>query len=376
MSKPELILQNEMIDPEVRELIEQEVITPVRIGVDRSLRIKVTDNCGMSCTFCHNEGTPVTLDSQREVNGRVSIYESTNGVDFIAQPFTTNEHFITSLRTLREKLSSDEIHWTGGEPTLNPQIAELTRIAREMGYTVKMTSNGETGSLRMKDLAEAGLESINFSIFGTTPEEIAAVQAPRFRNPIYGSMKLKKLIEAIEGSIDNGIAAKANVVLRHDGDIERVMRISERFGNRVDIRLLPSLDDGLPSFLAVYKCLNRLGAKPVVRHIAAGSSNIRTDFVTPTGQRIGFKQINRVTLPETCSRCDMNNEDECTEGYYGVRLYEDANGTHKVGVCIQRMDLTVDMDTFIASPIADEIVDFRKAEYERLTQKYGSFIQE
>jgi len=77
--------------------------------------------------------------------------------------------------------------------------------------------------------------------------------------------------------------------------------------------------------------------------------------------KIGFKQINRVTLPDTCSTCDLNNEDDCTEGYYGIRLYEDIDGKHRVGICIQRMDLTVDMDTFVVSPIAEEILAFRKA---------------
>ena len=30
---------------------------------DRTLRVKIIDACGMTCTFCHNEGTPVVSDN-------------------------------------------------------------------------------------------------------------------------------------------------------------------------------------------------------------------------------------------------------------------------------------------------------------------------
>lgn len=68
---------------------------PVRLSVDRTLRLKVIDACGMTCTFCHNEGTPVAADNLgrplAEVtsagrSGRVSIYLGTNGAKFLRRP--------------------------------------------------------------------------------------------------------------------------------------------------------------------------------------------------------------------------------------------------------------------------------------------------
>ena len=66
---------------------------PVEIRPDRTLRVKVIDACGMACTFCHNEGTPVTADNHGRTageftgtpgpTGRVSIYLRTNGADFL-----------------------------------------------------------------------------------------------------------------------------------------------------------------------------------------------------------------------------------------------------------------------------------------------------
>ncbi len=57
--------------------------------------------------------------------------------------------------------------------------------------------------------------------------------------------------------------------------------------------------------------------------------------------------------------CSLNNDQDCKEGYYGVRAYIDANSVYKVGVCIQRMDLTLDIDEFATSPVIDEINNLR-----------------
>ncbi len=44
---------------DVESLVLQERIVPVKVGVDSTARLKIVDSCGMTCTFCHNEGTPV-----------------------------------------------------------------------------------------------------------------------------------------------------------------------------------------------------------------------------------------------------------------------------------------------------------------------------
>jgi cyclic pyranopterin phosphate synthase len=36
---------------------------PKYVVKDRILKIKILDLCGMTCTFCHNEGTPVSVDN-------------------------------------------------------------------------------------------------------------------------------------------------------------------------------------------------------------------------------------------------------------------------------------------------------------------------
>ncbi|MCZ1008670.1 hypothetical protein O1L68_19935 [Streptomyces lydicus] len=102
---------------------------PVRVTVDRTLRVKVIDACGMTCTFCHNEGTPVSADNHEDHagefgaagrSGRVSIYLATNGARFITAPIFPDDTFHAALTQLRDVLDFNEVHLTGGEPTLHP----------------------------------------------------------------------------------------------------------------------------------------------------------------------------------------------------------------------------------------------------------------
>src|SRR4051795_488253 len=79
---------------------------PVRLPMDRTLRLKVIDACGMTCTFCHNEGTPVVADnlgrSPLEMtaagrSGRVSIYLGTNGASFLPATVAPDDGLAATL---------------------------------------------------------------------------------------------------------------------------------------------------------------------------------------------------------------------------------------------------------------------------------------
>lgn len=86
---------------------------------------------------------------------------------------------------------------------------------------------------------------------------------------------------------------------------------------------------------------------------------------------IHFKQIRRTTLPETCSSCSLNNDKDCAEGYYGMRMYVDDSGQYKVGVCLQRMDLTANIGDFLSGEVCDEIKWHRDQEYQHLVKRYA-----
>lgn len=336
---------------------------PVHVDKDTTLRVKIHDPCGLTCTFCHNEGTPVVVDNRHRSlgdfttagpSGRVSIYAATNGAAFLPAAIPDDEEFGHTLAALRDALDLTEVHLTGGEPTLHPAVARLTRIAVDAGFRVGMTSNGERGERVLPECAAAGLDRVNFSIFGTTAAELAEVQHARYSNTARAERKIDALKRSIAACEAHGIKASANAVVLDHSHAARVLN---------------SLDHGTVSIDAIERILAERGAVAEAHYITAGVSGARTAYRLPDGRRVFFKQIRPVRLPETCAGCRFNNDTDCQEGFYGVRLYYDRTGRYQVGVCIQRMDLCLPLDEFLTSPLRAEILALREAEYQRLAAR-------
>ncbi|MCB9813135.1 MAG: hypothetical protein H6772_01880 [Pseudomonadales bacterium] len=62
------------------------------------------------------------------------------------------------------------------------------------------------------------------------------------------------------------------------------------------------------------------------------------------------------------------------EGFYGIRLYKGDDGLVRVGVCIQRMDLTVTVKEFQNSGIVENIKQLRKQQITHFHELFGSFV--
>lgn len=343
---------------------------PVILTMDRTLRLKVTDACGLTCTFCHNEGTPVVADNIRPAagltgtgrSGRVSIYLATNGAAFLPATVAANEELAEALTLLRDSLQLDELHLTGGEPTLHPQLGDVVRLGTASGYRVCATSNGENGERVLRDCVDAGLARVNFSIFGTTAEELAEVQHAKYADRRRAEKKISALRSSIATALESGMGASANIVVPDERHSDRVRRLLDEYSPMLSVRLLNSLDDGERSIDAILALLEDLRAEPVAHHITAGTSGWRTAYRLPSERIVYFKQIRPVRLPETCRGCRFNNGKDCAEGYNGIRLYRDRAGGYQVGVCIQRMDLCLPVHEFVRSDLKDEVVALRETE--------------
>lgn len=111
----------------------------------RSLVIESTSRCNLKCVMCprksfkHNQG-----DINLEVFKKISRYFS-RGIEV------------------------DLAGW--GEPLLHPELCELIRIAKEKGGIVGFTTNATLlDAEKSINLINSGLDCINFSIDGATPE--------------------------------------------------------------------------------------------------------------------------------------------------------------------------------------------------------------
>ena len=92
-----------------------------------------TRGCNMRCPFCHNASLVVRAEEQR-------MY--------------TNEEILAFLKKRQGML--DGVAITGGEPTLMPYLPEFMAEVRELGYKIKLDTNG-TRPDSLRSIIERGL---------------------------------------------------------------------------------------------------------------------------------------------------------------------------------------------------------------------------
>lgn len=358
------------------DLCEAESVIMPTIEVDDTLRVKVLDRCGMTCFFCHNEGTPVMSTTGFQAH-RVSIYASRNDIPFTqADILQTDEAgFHDALGRLHDAGHAREVHWTGGEPTLAKQLPVLTSVARDAGYSVKMTSNGQSGERGLSQLAEAGLTGVNFSIFGTTPEELAQTQGALFHDNLrLAAQRLAKMDEAMFAATAFGLKVKANIVISGENDIDRGLRLLESAPEQAHVRFQADTSDRERSLVAIYKLMRELGARPVARIVVAGCSIDNYDYQTPDGRVVTFKQTRPSRLPGVCDDCPVDRAGECHEGYYGLRFYKGADGQYWLSPCIQKMNTAQALDDYLAPEgLGEKVRAYREQDLARLREVYPEY---
>ena len=125
-----------------------------------------TFGCNFRCPFCHNASLVLA--------------------DRASDDVMPEEEFFTFLSRRRGMLEGVCI--TGGEPTLQPDLADFIARVKDMGYAVKLDTNGYRPEV-LRRLVEAGLldyvamdiknslprygETVGISRFVTTPVEVS-----------------------------------------------------------------------------------------------------------------------------------------------------------------------------------------------------------
>lgn len=143
--------------------------------------IQVNRHCNNACHFCSNPS-----------NGNNISYE--RGIELI-------DDFIE--RGYRGVI------FTGGEPTLSPDLPRWIAYTVQKGIENRIISNGMLCSNPdyMKRLAQSGLELVHFSVF-TCHEKIHD-----FLTDTPGSWK--KLMISITNALNNGVRVQINTVINH-----------------------------------------------------------------------------------------------------------------------------------------------------------------
>ena len=152
--------------------------------IARKLRISVTDRCNMRCMYCMPKG-------------KVQWYNKEN---------ILNYDEIIRLVSILVDLGIERIRLTGGEPLLRPKLEDLISSLSRINNikSISMTTNGLLLGYKVKQLRNAGLESVNISL--------DTFKQDRFK-AITGIDGLKKVIDSIKAAQHVGLKVKINVVI-------------------------------------------------------------------------------------------------------------------------------------------------------------------
>lgn len=96
-----------------------------------------TGGCNFRCPYCHNPC--LVLDPE-------------------SQPLVDRTEFETFLAGRRGKL--DGVVFSGGEPTLQPDLGEYAALARSLGFAVKIDTNGSRPEVIEKIISAGNLDML------------------------------------------------------------------------------------------------------------------------------------------------------------------------------------------------------------------------
>lgn len=160
------------------------------------IRIAVTSRCNLRCSYCMREEHEEKADNLTVLN----------------------KQEIKTIIAVLAGLGIKKVRFTGGEPLLRKDIAELVHEAKKHACikTVGLTTNGLLLDRFLPGLIDAGLDTINFSIDTLDHNRYHAIT----RRDVYDHVRknLDRLLNT------RRLAVKLNVVLMRDINSDEIRR--------------------------------------------------------------------------------------------------------------------------------------------------------
>jgi cyclic pyranopterin phosphate synthase len=150
----------------------------------RSLRFSLTNRCNLNCIYCHNEG-----EGRDKVRTEISA-----------------ELIIAIARVASTYFGIRRIKFSGGEPLMRADLAEIVHGIRDYEDDISVTTNGIYLNTYAAELADAGLDRLNVSL--------DTIKVERYDRITSSSNNLPRVIDGIYSAIDAGLTPiKLNTVI-------------------------------------------------------------------------------------------------------------------------------------------------------------------
>lgn len=146
------------------------------------VRLSITDKCNFRCNYCMNEDA----EFMKEI-----------------ELLSLNE--IEKLVKVLKDLEFKNIRLTGGEPTLRPDIIDISKIIQNYFGEFSITTNGSLMYLLAKDLKKNGLKNVNFSLDSLNRDTFAKITKRD---------DLNNVLNGLEKSLETGLNVKLNTVIQ------------------------------------------------------------------------------------------------------------------------------------------------------------------
>jgi cyclic pyranopterin phosphate synthase len=150
------------------------------------VRVSLTDRCNFDCVYCHNEGLGDTRGPMEPAEDEMSTDE------------------VVRFLEVAHEFDVGKVKFTGGEPMLREDLAEIVRRTPD-GMETSLTTNGTFLPDRAEELRAAGLDRVNVSQDALDPTAFREVTQ---------STQYDAVLEGVEAALDAGLApVKLNMVV-------------------------------------------------------------------------------------------------------------------------------------------------------------------
>ncbi|MBT4824202.1 radical SAM protein [Candidatus Woesearchaeota archaeon] len=257
-------------------------------GVDLDsiyLRVILNSLCNAKCYFCHEEGQSVISDLPAEILRQAAIDSSELGIK--------------------------RIKYTGGEPLLRKDLADLTAMIKSVDpeIEISMTTNGIGIERKIDQLVDAGLDRINVSLHSVDRENYKR---------IFRVDALDKVLRGLDYAKDSGLKAikiNATVSRYNLHEIFEIAKYSQQMGFEFRIHyLLPSNEEAAQTIVP---------RSELNRYLKDHSDRLETierhgKETTRYHQGELTVDVKKGNFAGKCKRCDYLSR--CNEGIYALRL--------------------------------------------------------